>query len=518
MSQQNFQSKVYECSASSASVKIANNHWINEFPDGIHLDVDDTVRVLGSFIQEKGGGDTIEIEEDLSLMVKVYPYITAETIRLRTAINTQDYQISLGDIAMPAAMTDNIGIEPPWVNPYQASKPPVLLPSVGSSANVPGSRIGGRNPGFPTALSDFVGCKDKPMSTKAIGQQESNQLYGGVGFGGFNGQGETVVVSGWEDAGAGMEGLPNGYVNSGGTGGSIEENFYKQNIPREFYISSLCKLVRFPLFNQIRCRYGNTSNLPDSIKIFKGEYTLDPSRPFETPFMAGDLLASYYISGFSDYNSTGILEAATETLGQKNTFGVPRYSQGPRSVIGKVLASRYNGRTIPHQETEMYIDGEETQVNGDLEVAFCECYIWDFVNPAAVKPRQANTPVNPPQTNRRHGSTTVENGYSQYPSNNNLNGTNFQELFKQEIVSGNNPRSQQHPRACQSKIVIPNMGDTSDAGLNNSKLWYQEKMDAAGDAAWLQFSTGNSSLCFLSSGGPTAYNARFGGIDHRTPI
>ena len=66
----NFQSRVYECSAKNASVKIANNHWINEFKGGIELDVNDTIKVLGSFIQEKGDGENIEIDEDISIMLR----------------------------------------------------------------------------------------------------------------------------------------------------------------------------------------------------------------------------------------------------------------------------------------------------------------------------------------------------------------------------------------------------------------------------------------------------------------
>ena len=37
-----FQSQVYDCSAQNASVKISNNQWINEFTDGISLEVGDT--------------------------------------------------------------------------------------------------------------------------------------------------------------------------------------------------------------------------------------------------------------------------------------------------------------------------------------------------------------------------------------------------------------------------------------------------------------------------------------------
>mgnify|MGYP003123648948 FL=1 len=55
---------IYECSSENASVKIAENEWVNEFKEGIDLKPGDTIRILGSFINEKGQGDQIEITED----------------------------------------------------------------------------------------------------------------------------------------------------------------------------------------------------------------------------------------------------------------------------------------------------------------------------------------------------------------------------------------------------------------------------------------------------------------------
>lgn len=55
---------IYECSSENASVNISSNEWINSFKEGINLDEGDTIRILGSFINEKGSGDQIEITED----------------------------------------------------------------------------------------------------------------------------------------------------------------------------------------------------------------------------------------------------------------------------------------------------------------------------------------------------------------------------------------------------------------------------------------------------------------------
>ncbi len=55
---------IYECSSANAEVNIASNEWINSFSEGIDLMPGDTIRILGSFINEKGQGDQIEITEE----------------------------------------------------------------------------------------------------------------------------------------------------------------------------------------------------------------------------------------------------------------------------------------------------------------------------------------------------------------------------------------------------------------------------------------------------------------------
>ena len=55
---------IYECSSANATVQIKENEWVNEFKEGIDLMPGDTIRILGSFINEKGSGDQIEITQD----------------------------------------------------------------------------------------------------------------------------------------------------------------------------------------------------------------------------------------------------------------------------------------------------------------------------------------------------------------------------------------------------------------------------------------------------------------------
>ena len=61
----NYQSKVYECSISNAAIVLEEGtSWINTFNGGINLEKGDTMRILGSFVNESAEGDQIEITSD----------------------------------------------------------------------------------------------------------------------------------------------------------------------------------------------------------------------------------------------------------------------------------------------------------------------------------------------------------------------------------------------------------------------------------------------------------------------
>ena len=109
---------VYECSRESATIQLDNTHWINEFSEGIKLNKGDTVRLLGSFIQEGANSNEIEIETEQELNITYSPYLLGNT--LDTIDKTQNGNLmdlsQIGDIAYS---TDSYGIEPPMRNTTQ---------------------------------------------------------------------------------------------------------------------------------------------------------------------------------------------------------------------------------------------------------------------------------------------------------------------------------------------------------------------------------------------------------------
>ena len=77
MTEQTF---IYECSRDLATKKISNSEWINTWNDGVKLQKGDTVRLLGSFINEDGDAEDIQILEGASFTIEHKPYINADTV------------------------------------------------------------------------------------------------------------------------------------------------------------------------------------------------------------------------------------------------------------------------------------------------------------------------------------------------------------------------------------------------------------------------------------------------------
>ena len=376
------QSKVYECSASNASVTISNSEWINEFSDGIELDVGDTVRVLGSFIQEKGGGDTIDIAEDINFNIGFTPYITAETLKFHIAQGNDDTQLNLGMFATPAFATDNFGVEPP------------LMPAfVGL---VPDS--------YPTTIDEAVQWNQAPILGACVGATATAEL----SIAGLNGQGDSAVTVGWEED---ITSNPNYATDQMGLG-TLLHGFNNYSVPREFYISTLCKRLVVPVFRDMR--FQSWSNSPPNatgtavnhIKTFAG----DPAREGGMSWRSGDYIGTYYISG---YLNGGTSPHETTTAAN---FGVPRWDAGPRSVVGKILSIRQRTETFIQQQNSYNFLAETTQAIGNQTMEVYEMYVWDYLNPASYKSQNDNKSI------LRHGAGELKNNYSNYPQSNTING------------------------------------------------------------------------------------------------
>lgn len=389
-----FQSQVYECSATNASVKISNNDWINEFSDGITLEPGDTVRVLGSFIQERGGGDTIEIPNDTTFNLSFQPYVTAETLKFHLSNQGEDTQINLGMFAQPAYATDNLGVEPPEMPGY----------------------VGSIHDGYnPSTLEDAIKYKSSPLLAKATGSTSDGNLSPGK----MNGQGDVAKFVGWKEDCSSNQ---NWKTDTEGEG-TLNSGFNNLSIPREFYISTLCKRLTVPLFKSIRFRdwSDNPPTNAGTSQLYVRNFVFDPARADGLEWRAGDYIATYFISGYITGSTNN---NQTRTYGQPTTaqnFGTPRWYAGPRSVVGKILAIRSTTVTLTqHQNSDLQAH-EVGLTLGDQPVSCMEMYVWDFVNPATYK-RYNN---NDRDAYYRHGSGELSNNYSNYPNNNNLNGLNY---------------------------------------------------------------------------------------------
>lgn len=151
MSYANYHQQCYECSRQNASIKISNSEYINEFSDGIKLNKGDTVRLLGSFIQEGSDSNEIELDTDLELNISFNPYVLGNTIDTLDAKSTNNL-LDLSQIGDVAYSTDSFGIEPPMRNTNQKGD----SLNYWNNANVFSPRGGGDIPsgGTPYPLDD----------------------------------------------------------------------------------------------------------------------------------------------------------------------------------------------------------------------------------------------------------------------------------------------------------------------------------------------------------------------------
>lgn len=390
------QTLVYECSRGNAQVKITNNEWINEFSEGIKLEKGDQVKLLGSFIQESGAGDQIEISQDEIASIGYSPYIKFESVKFTTPKTDGgeniEYQYKMGDIAEPVLWTDSLGVEPPYTPgaPYPTAKAGIGNTKI--YVNSAGATAGGAdavNPvsGVPNTFSTGpyelqswnTNIQSFTTTTNPDGTPTTGTYMGDYA------QGDSAKLIGWTQEAA----------------SELQTKFNNISIPREFYISSLCKLIVSPVCDGIKFEVGGAwmNRLVENVP--------------ENTIEAGDLIGSFYMSGYNGYGGAVI----TETTNTNNAtgYGFPRYGAGPQSVVGRVLAKKTGtvAWTNHTQTTGLSILDTEVQVPVEYY------YVWDFVNPGAVKHENTDT------SSARCGNTEFSNGYNKYPTNNNLNGASY---------------------------------------------------------------------------------------------
>ena len=231
-----YNSYAYECSRNNAKVLLdeQGTEWINEFSEGIELEVGDQVRILGSFVNESSTGETIEVSaEDNSANITFSPYIKGTTF---STSDTNDDFMKLGDYAAPAFSTDSFGIEPPST----------MLMNTG-------------------AVSPYIKSLDDGTTTAVVNgfgtyfPRDTEEWYGDV-----SATGTDDLVLGGQLPGAGTCNQWRGQSQASNTWGTNlitsqntknEHNYNRwktMHIPNDFYISTLCKKLILPVFNEIR--------------------------------------------------------------------------------------------------------------------------------------------------------------------------------------------------------------------------------------------------------------------------
>ena len=382
------QQLIYECSRKTADKQISNSEWINIWRDGIQLNRGDTVRLLGSFISEDGDSSDIQVLDNQSFTMEYTPYINVNTVRFEdeaTAAKSHPsaYQMRFGDMGSPVYLTDAFGIEPPY---YALNANPVYQSDV------------------PTNDHNFAEQLTQPISDIFV------DWYSAAGWYGLLSGAETnpfTLNAGYNYAvndsaikcGAYFQTnnriLPRPTVQSTTSTPVIDyltpvetsnslSDFNLKNLSMQYQIAHLCKLVYFPVFQGVYYDRATSNANPDAptIETFADDDFLQ----------VGNYVSSYFVSAASKHNTT---TTSTYAYDAGTTFGEVQWKSGPRSVVGKILATEKAFVDVPDPLTGQTVSMEMQAV-----------YIYDFVNPGSYK-NQNDDILRP-----RHGSAQNENGYN----------------------------------------------------------------------------------------------------------
>lgn len=505
-----YDSFAYECSRENATIVLdeEGTEWINEFP-AINLEVGDTVRVLGTFVNEASSGNTIEItDENNTTNITFSPYIKGNTIGTADAANNLVQLGTYGDIV---SSTDSFGIEPPCS--YQTSF--AKTADADKAATISGQR---RNPNTGKLLtnpSNFA--NDLPNNGWLdVGDATSYDDPEATSTGDVNGPAINIIDPDTGETKTGVKGAQAYFIDMNNEDGRFNymngwapdpangntsitwgtniktgeqlpsphnyNQFAKSSVPNDFYISSLCKKIIIPVFDDFM-----TANLPNASNNVD-----DPG--YNAPFIFGSLKQNVPTEGIgcldgaprpgfmicsadigdssgwfdqegnpwqevrnppitpvngTTYQKTGHTKATN--LGRVNLKG------GPLSIVGKILAVRpiihYTSDSLTRTDAH---NTDPQPVLGSVKINAFEIYVYDFFNPSNIN-RSLNYSANQTNTFRNmsrqrptakfggdpgpqlypddsynttpltltkqvHGAPEFEDGYSLNPTFNNLNG------------------------------------------------------------------------------------------------
>ena len=371
MAENTDQNIVYECSRGNATTKISNSEWINEWNEGIELKKGDTVRLLGSFVSEIGDGNDISIDNDVKFTMDFEPYINAETIKFpQTSTTTSSpgigvFQMALGDIAQPAYYTDGFGTEPPYTTTDLQNQ----------------ERVINSDSSHKRSVSDR-------FSYKKIYPGGIRTAYD------FSETDDAVKAGAYFDTSSGTANLTAAKVTAEKLVDGTLGSFNQINLPHEYKIGHLCKLVSLPLFNGVKFLSSG------------GNYTNHFFDPLET-LQVGDYISTYHIGNYPTLATATSTEATYPTV-TNESFGTIKWAAGPQSVVGKIVATKLRTQLIY----------EPIDDNSHM-MEFIDVYVQDFINPGQYKHlNDLDGAARAP----RHGAPEKQNGYNSLRNNNKLNG------------------------------------------------------------------------------------------------
>ncbi len=407
------QSEVYECARNTASVKIDNSEWINDFSGGIKLNKGDSVRILGSFVHEGSSGEEIELTDNTECNIAYSPYIIGATI------GTADPTKNLIDIGMYgdiSSSTDAFGIEPPV--------------RIDQSKSADSGVVN-----YPYPTSD-VEAYANPLATGYSGPENSDKPFG---------SGRTLfTVAGDSSETYGTNLKTNSFDPTQRTDNNINlknyKNFSLRSVANEFYLANIVKKFILPMNEGHYNENGIENTGTDQISYDWEDLIDNPvdGQPgmFSGVPKVGMCIATVDVgagSGFYDDEGEAYFENSwclptdrTPTniswAGPSRLNGLPNLKTGVQSMIGSIIAVR----PIKHN------------IAGQCVGCF-EVLVSDWVNPAQlVKNGMIKmqmdagrlTKVERPYTvstagefyKHVHGAGELPNGYNNNPSWNNING------------------------------------------------------------------------------------------------
>lgn len=495
-------SQAYEASIQNAAVKISNSEWVNEFSQGIELKKGDSVRLLGSFVNEQSNGEEIEVTDEMSVNIEYSPFIKGQTFF--TADKSTDL-IKLGRLGDLAYSTDAFGIEPPgfWWSTGQnvPTKPdPIVTPAtdVPTSTNI-ATNTWSFNCQQNNLFKNVFCTGTSSLHFNTNGAQWRSQNNEAITWG--------TNISTYDKKGNANSSTKNTVLE---TAGGIYNDFANFSCTNELYIAELCKKFILPVINTLDTQhcYGGV-NLSTLEPLLNDPPTQGPTCLGGVP-KPGMLITTIdigFATGFYDDDGNAYFQAGGHTHGQPNLMN------GPQSVIGTILAVRPIYRVIRGNTIPCY-----------------EIYVYDWVNPGKYRSRNirrenldathfrllrsetrqfANLFTGQPQitlTTQVHGAGELENGYNTNSSSNNINGCYNQATTTFGAGSSNNQN--------QMMAGIPdfyNFNTTASSGTNkfglNGDLFEQSCLDSNVDDFKKGFAK-SQGLSFL-------WNGTYGGQHRR---